>query len=522
MHERQRLQAHLKLLQQHDDLAELHEVQTTPIFTEPVREHAVSAVSGRQSQPFTQFGLLAGDISTPETAAADPRVFYNVAAPSSVFICGSQGSGKSHSLSCLLENCLLQTAANELPRPLTGLLFHYDSFISDTGGSPCEAAWLSTHRNVSVRVLCPPSNIATMQKLYRRFPRITVEELRLSQADLNTKRMLDLMAVSHSNTMPLYLHVVNRVLRDLRTSQQRSGSTFDYTMFKQLLMAEKLSPDQKNPLQQRLETLESFMLVSEAKAFDMFTQGQQVKQVKQVQQATRANQRATDWTPRPGQLTILDLSCPTVTAETACSLFHICLSLFLEQKSSVGRVIALDEAHKYMTGSDDSKGLTESLLTIIRMQRHLGARVFISTQEPTINPKLIDLCSISLVHRFTSPDWLNTLRKHLAGGSSTSRLLERAAKVGGAAREEATQVGEYRGLQGLAVHSEEVALELFAKIVNLRVGEALLFAPSGIIGLQEAQQACSSPSFRRLADGVLKVRIRHRTTGDGGRSIMAD
>lgn len=294
----ERLQAHLKLLQQHDDLAELHEVQTTPIFTEPVREHAVSAVSGRQSQPFTQFGLLAGDISTPETAAADPRVFYNVAAPSSVFICGSQGSGKSHSLSCLLENCLLQTAANELPRPLTGLLFHYDSFISDTGGSPCEAAWLSTHRNVSVRVLCPPSNIATMQKLYRRFPRITVEELRLSQADLNTKRMLDLMAVSHSNTMPLYLHVVNRVLRDLRTSQQRSGSTFDYTMFKQLLMAEKLSPDQKNPLQQRLETLESFMLVSEAKAFDMFTQGQQVKQVKQVQQATRANQRATDWTPR--------------------------------------------------------------------------------------------------------------------------------------------------------------------------------------------------------------------------------
>jgi hypothetical protein len=45
-------------------------------------------------------------------------------------------------------------------------------------------------------------------------------------------------------------------------------------------------------------------------------------------------------------LTIVDLSCPCVTPEGACALFNMALSLFLEQQTTVGRVVALDEAHK--------------------------------------------------------------------------------------------------------------------------------------------------------------------------------
>lgn len=47
-----------------------------------------------------------------------------------------------------------------------------------------------------------------------------------------------------------------------------------------------------------------------------------------------------------GELTIVDLSCPCVTVEAASSLFDLCLSLFLEVKSHIGKVVALDEAHK--------------------------------------------------------------------------------------------------------------------------------------------------------------------------------
>lgn len=162
-HEAAVMNTHLRLLERRADLDELEEVKTTPIFTEAVRRYARSVAPASSKEPFTQYGLIAGDASDAGESASDPRIFYNVAAPSSVFICGSQGSGKSHTLSCLLENCLINSPANTLPRPLTGIVFHYDTFISDTGGSPCEVAWLSSNPDLQVRVLCPPTNIGTMK-----------------------------------------------------------------------------------------------------------------------------------------------------------------------------------------------------------------------------------------------------------------------------------------------------------------------------------------------------------------------
>jgi hypothetical protein len=99
----------------------------------------------------------------PIQAHADRRLFFDVTAPSSIFICGSQGSGKSHTLSCLLENCLAISDATVLPKPLSALLFHYDAFISDDGGSPCEAAYLASLSEVKVRVICAPTNLRTIQ-----------------------------------------------------------------------------------------------------------------------------------------------------------------------------------------------------------------------------------------------------------------------------------------------------------------------------------------------------------------------
>ena len=55
-------------------------------------------------------------------------------------------------------------------------------------------------------------------------------------------------------------------------------------------------------------------------------------------------------------LTIVDLSCPCITAEAACSLFNICLGLFLEQPTSIGRVVALDEAHKVRDRTSRASG----------------------------------------------------------------------------------------------------------------------------------------------------------------------
>lgn len=145
-----------------------NELSGTPVFTRSVLDHSAEA--------FSQYGFFAGKADVLDqlsasgrdassiSPASDPSIFFNISAPSSAFICGSQGSGKSHTLSVLLESCLLKLPdVNKLDNPLAALVFHYDSFISDLKGTPCEAAHLSSNPNVRVRVLCSPSNIQTIK-----------------------------------------------------------------------------------------------------------------------------------------------------------------------------------------------------------------------------------------------------------------------------------------------------------------------------------------------------------------------
>jgi len=95
---------------------------------------------------------------------------------------------------------------------------------------------------------------------------VEVEPLKIDQKDLDTKRMLDLMAVSTENgPMPLYLHSINRILRELRIEQQAAGphAHFNYAEFRNRIDAVNMTPAQLAPLQQRLDTLESFMDASQ-------------------------------------------------------------------------------------------------------------------------------------------------------------------------------------------------------------------------------------------------------------------
>lgn len=146
-----------------------HEVAGSPLFTMPVKQHLPKL--------FTQYGFIAGiskvldsnpPLTLPSSPSNDPRLFFNIATPSSAFICGSQGSGKSHTLSSLLENCLMKSEVSQIEHPLAGLIFHYDSFTSDERGTPCEAAHLSSNKRIKVRVLCSPANIKTIEASFIR------------------------------------------------------------------------------------------------------------------------------------------------------------------------------------------------------------------------------------------------------------------------------------------------------------------------------------------------------------------
>lgn len=222
-------------------------------------------------------------------------------------------------------------------------------------------------------------------------------------------------------------------------------------------------------------------------------------------------------------------------SRTACLLFEICFTLFLSRPIGNGTVVALDEAHKvspssppsvppltsirhqYMTATPAAERFTDSLLRAIRLQRHQGARVLISTQEPTISANLLSLCTFTLTHRFTSPAWLRFLKLHIAPAS------------------------------------QEDPRDLMQKIVELDCGEALLFASNGLMvapvrkmngdvtdgidlaGLEighgeeeegvesrlREEEGAAGGEVEKFGMRYLKIKIRKRLTADGGQSVMA-
>lgn len=179
-----------------------------------------------------------------------------------------------------------------------------------------------------------------------------------------------------------------------------------------------------------------------------------------------------------GTLTVIDLSDPFMDPATACVLFDTCLGLVKQQRESDGLIVALDESHKYMTTSLAASGFTDSLLETIREQRHNATRVVVATQEPTISEKLLDLFSVSIVHRFTSPAWFAAVQNHLSA----------AAKVGRSATEQQ---------------------KTFSDIMNLELGESLVFAPSAFLCLGE------SGAGIKLGDKTIKMKTRTRLGVDG-------
>jgi hypothetical protein len=143
-----------------------------------------------------------------------------------------------------------------------------------------------------------------------------------------------------------------------------------------------------------------------------------------------------------------------------------------------------------MNSSPESVSFTNTLLSAVRLQRHLAVRVIISTQEPTISTALLNLSTVTIVHRFTSPEWLRILHIHLAA----------------AACDRESDFGDDHG-------------SLFRRIVQLNVGEALLFSPTALVKLQAKNAQKFICSY--LNDEYLEIKIRARLTEDGGKSVLA-
>jgi len=440
------------------NLVETHDISTAPLITRDAFELAHHAKS------HTQYGVMGRMISTHFKSTVhvpvDPRLYLNTNAPFSALVCGVQGSGKSHTVSVMLENMFVADCPSTglLKKALSGLVLHFGE-----GGSsslPSEAASLSATNQTdvtppTVHVYVSPASLKTMQAVYAPLgKRVRVEPLLFTEDELDAQAFLSMMAVESSDSTPLYIQTVLSILREL-------GENYTYQAFMTKLdeSKKKFNPAQLSGLQQRMAILSSYM------------------DKKRTPKSRFAS----------GQLTIVDLSDPFIDPAWACGLFEIVTRLFVRADVETGKVLLVDEAHKYLSSTRASSGLTKALLGLIRQQRHLSMRVIISTQEPTVVPPvLLDLCTVTFLHRFSSPSWWDHLMKHVS-----------ADFAGG---------------------------DAFDKVVKLQTGQAIVLAPSALGTSNEITADPVADSTRkvlsRFGRHYIIMKTRQRVTADAGASLL--
>ena len=130
----------------------------------------------------------------------------------------------------------------------------------------------------------------------------------------------------------------------------KETSGINFADFEKRIEAIAPNESQRTMLNSRIKLLRSFFLKSESfNNVNIITNGQgKQEDIDQadVDKYLKKHSDKSIWHFNAGELTIVDLSCPFVEEGAACALFNICLELFLEGRGDVGRLVALDEAHK--------------------------------------------------------------------------------------------------------------------------------------------------------------------------------
>ncbi|KAG6817206.1 hypothetical protein H0H87_011564 [Tephrocybe sp. NHM501043] len=345
-----------------------------------------------------------------------------------------------------------------LNKALSGLLLHFGE--GGPSSLPCEAAWLARPRSPDVaspevQVFVSQSSLNTMRAVYAPLgDHIVVEPLTFSESELDAQAFLSMMSIGSSDSAPLYIQTILRTL----------GENYTYQAFIRELeeQKKKFNPAQLSGLEQRMSLLTSFMEKKRSRS-----KGYEV---------ARGSRFA------PGRLTIIDLSDPFIDSASACGLFEIIVRLFIRSDLGTGKVLVVDEAHKYLSSHRGSSGLTGALLMLTRQQRHLSMRVIISTQEPTVVPPvLLDLCTVVILHRFSSPSWWEHLIKHV---------------------------------------SADFASDAFDKVVKLQTGQAIVLAPSALGAFTSNIESPAGRILGRFGRRYLILKTRKRVTQDGGASTL--
>jgi hypothetical protein len=327
---------------------------------------------------------------------SDKSVFLDVSKPLCMICVGVQGAGKSHTSNVFLETCMLpcdkptHRPLIELHEPMCGLVLHYDQ--SDC--NVCEATGLATihssaqsgvsHGIRQVVVYVSPTFYEQRKRFYDK-EEFEVRPLLFRWSSLNAKQLKTLMRFEDQ----LYGSVMLNLLR----VYQRKEEIPNFEDFKKQIQAACNCQGQSGPLKQRLDLLDNIIYESDKN------------------QGLRDNSCSLQELMEPGVLVIADLTDPLLSAEEVNGIFQILLEQFRQKPMDCGKVLACDEAHKYLSTAGSGRDeLANTIVDAVRLMRHEGMRILISTQSPLgLPPELLELVSVLVLHSFQSRDWYQYL-----------------------------------------------------------------------------------------------------------------
>jgi len=378
----------------------------------PEQQHSqrVTMVDEEHLHLCPEAGLL-GTLLPSEAAALGvngrPLIFLNVSEPFALVTVGVQGGGKSHTTAVVLENCLLPlpVPANRplimLRTPMSALVLHYDqseSNVCEATGMVYLASWVRKVLSASaassactdalrlqkIVILVSPSFYKQRRRFYGDKDGYVVLPLLFRWSALDAVQLKKLMRINESDNQ-LYVSMMLAKLRQY----QRAGGVPEFGAFCKECLEACASQGQSGPLEQRLELLRQFVAESEENA------------------ALSGQQKDLDGLMASGVLVVADLTDPMLSPAEANGVFQVVLEQFRQKKLSCGKIVICDEAHKYFDGrTKGGDGLANAIVDTVRLMRHEGIRVVVSTQSPlTMPPELLELATVAVLHSFHSYDW---------------------------------------------------------------------------------------------------------------------
>ena len=225
-----------------------------------------------------------------------------------------------------------------------------------------------------------------------------VRPLLFRWTSLGAEQLKKLMRLSDKDAQ-LYVSVMLDLLREY----QREMKMPSFASFLEEVTRVCNLQAQGGPLKQRLQLLQSVVLESKLNA-DLAKEGLAAEGLVELLAS--------------GTLVVADLTDPMLSSDEANGIFQVLLEQFrnCHVPGGVGKVVAFDEAHKYLSGTGGGgegggkDGLSAAIVNTVRLMRHEGIRVLISTQSPRALPaELLELVSVTVAHHFQSSDWYTFL-----------------------------------------------------------------------------------------------------------------